>query len=83
MIFEYASNRVTLNYSSVPGTRKTIVVCGKPLVWCGFYPPTMRNTPGGIGIFSIGENLKMMLAFDKANMENPRELMDLLEDNAD
>lgn len=74
------SKRITFVISNVPGSRKPLKVAGCKSNSHGFFVPALKTCCGGISILSHADTIKICVSTDKAVMEHPQILMDLITD---
>lgn len=77
------ADRMTFAFSNVPGPSKPYIINGLKTEVLGFFVPALKSLMGGISIISYVDRIKIGVITDKACIEKPSELMDIIHDNLD
>jgi WS/DGAT C-terminal domain len=72
------SKRITFVISNVHGPRKALRIGGSKTFSEGFFVPALKTVCGGISIISHADVVKICISTDKAVMEHPQLLMDII-----
>lgn len=77
------AERMTFAFSNVPGPRQPYIISGYKTNSVGFFVPALKTLMGGISIFSYVDRIKIGIIADKACIENPKDLIDIIHKNLD
>lgn len=80
---EDLANALTMGFSNVPGAREHWYLTGKKCTAFGFSMPLGKSVPLGWGALSHGNNIKVLVAADKACVKDTDQLMEAFQLNLD
>ena len=82
-ILEDYTDKMTFGFSNVPGPKLPYVVAGVKNRGIGFIMPVGRSMVGSFSFISHAEVIKIVIALDKAVLEDPDVLTNLFLANMD
>ena len=77
------SERLTMGFSNVPGTKIPWELCGQKTLVHGFSMPVGKTVPWGWGVMSHADTISVLVAADKASVKDTDKLMEKFERNLD
>lgn len=79
-VSNYTTRKITIVFSNVAGPKTPIVYDGFKCNKLAFLLPALGEVSCGLSLISIGDKLKVGLLTDKMILNDPKELINILED---
>lgn len=78
-VSNYTTRKITVVFSNVAGPKTPIIYDGFKCTKMAFLLPALGDVSCGLSLISIGDKLKVGLLTDKVILDNPKELIDILD----
>jgi hypothetical protein len=79
-VSNYTTRKITIVFSNVAGPKTPIVYDGFQCTKMAFLLPAFGDVSCGLSLISIGDKLKVGMLTDKHILDQPKELIDILDE---